>query len=236
MNLSLAIDTATDLGSVAVGAPETLMSEVVCAGRRHGAALAPAVNEALRLAGVDVGDLSGLVVADGPGSFTGLRIGFATAKGMLRGHDQLRLRIAPSLLAAAWRVRRFVSGPVAALYDAYRGELFAAVYDWRDGGVCAVVKPVLCTMAELTSKCPLTPHVAVGDGAVMYGDVVRRWTGREPVGPPRGGPRASALLELLDVEGATDRVREPTTFEPTYGRLAEAQARWEREHGPLPGA
>lgn len=235
MTLYLALDTATDLGSVAVGAPGRAVSEVVCGDRRHAAVLVPAVNEALRLAGADSRDLTGVVVADGPGSFTGLRIAFATAKGLLRANEQLVLETAPSLLAAAWTAHHFIAGCIAALYDALRGEVFAAVYDWPAGGVQSVVEPLLCTPAELVERCPITPAVAVGDGAVVHEEEVRRWTGRGAIGPPSGAPRASALLELLEVAGATVPVADPTELEPTYGRPAEAQARWEREHGrPLP--
>jgi hypothetical protein len=60
---------------------------------------------------------------------------------------------------------------------------------------------------------------------------MEEWTGRPPVGPPVGVPHAGALLELLDLPGATALVEDPDASEPNYGRLAEAQARWERAHG-----
>jgi tRNA threonylcarbamoyladenosine biosynthesis protein TsaB len=254
VTLFLAIETATDLGSVAVGDPAGAAAEIAVGGRRHAAALAPAVHEVLRLAGARYGDLEGIVVADGPGSFTGLRIGFATALGILRSHDRLALHTAPSMLAAAWHVAPFASGPIAVLYDALRGEVFGAVYGLErseqraertgegEGGrgkgpvaLDVIVEPCLTTVSDLVRRCPVTPLLGVGDGAAAYEDEVRAWTGRAPVGPPAGSPRAAALLGLLGVPGATRRVDDPTTFEPTYGRLAEAQVRWEREHGrPLP--
>lgn len=241
----LAIETATDVGSVAVGTPGAIMGEVTFGDRRHAAALVPAIEEALRVAGLGYGELHGIVVADGPGSFTGLRIGVATAKGILRQHESLSLRTAPSLMATAFGAQPFFgSAPVAALYDALRGEVFGAVYAFREaesGGRAgmrqaqAVVPPTLTTVTDLVARCPAAPAVAVGDGAVAYADAVRVWTGREPVGPPLGAPRAAGLLGLLAVDGATVAIGDPAEFEPVYGRLAEAQARWEREHGrPLP--
>ncbi len=271
MTLFLAIDTATDLGSVAVGDPTGAAAEIVVRGRRHAAALAPAVHEALRLAGAAYGDLRGIVLADGPGSFTGLRIGFATAQGILREHDGLELRTAPSLLAAAWNAMPFASGPVAALYDALRGEVFGAVYRFEnsaqraersgtgekrgetrdtrpetgerrqqegeagDVSVEVIVEPCLTTVPDLVRRCPVTPSLGVGDGAVAHADQLWEWTGRAPVGPPAGSPRAAALLSLVGVVGGTRRIDDPAAFQPAYGRLAEAQVRWEREHGrPLP--
>lgn len=235
MSLYLAIETATDVGSVALGEPGRATSEVLFGGRRHASDLTPAIEEALRLTGATFGDLTGIVVANGPGSFTGLRIGLATAKGILRVHDGLTLHTAPSLLAAAWVAHRFMAGPIAALYDALRGDVFGAVYDVSGRSVVELVAPTCCPVEELVQRSPVAPALAVGDGAATYADEVRRWTGRDAVAPPAGAPRASALLELLAVERGTVPLDDPEAFEPEYGRLAAAQARWEEKHGrPLP--
>lgn len=230
MTLYLAIDAATDVGSVALGTPAALAGEIRFTERRHAAALAPAMDHLLRAAGVGYGDLAGVVVADGPGSFTGLRIAVATAQGILRGCDDLPLFAAPSLLAAAARAARWCGGPAAALYDALRGEVFAAVYEVGERGVVTHLAPLRETPETVMARCAVRPTVAVGDGAVRHAAAVRRWTGRDPVGPPEGAPSAAALLALVAVPGAVAQVEDPATFEPAYGRLAEAQVRWERAH------
>ncbi len=235
MSLYLAIESATDAGSVAVGEPGRVLCERRFSDMRHATALAPAVDEVLREAGADYASLAGIVVADGPGSFTGLRIGFATAKGVLRVHGDVELRTAPSLLAAAWGARREADGPVAALYDALRGDVFAAVYDVSGAQVRKLLAPVCWAADELERRSPVKPALAVGDGAAAYADLVRDWTGREPLVPPDGAPRAGALIELLAVEEGTGLVDDPDNFQPAYGRRAAAQVKWEREHGrPLP--
>jgi len=234
VSLYLALDTATALGSVAVGDAGRVVAEVTVGDRRHAAATLPAMQEVLRLAGARFEDLAGLVVADGPGSFTGLRIGFATAKGLWQAHQGLSVETAPSLLAAAWRARAFAAGPVAAVYDALRGEVFVAVYRFDAARVEALLAPRLLAAADLARVRP-APALAVGDGAAAYPDIVAAWTGRAPVGPPEGAPRAAALLELRGIAGGLVPLDEPAAAEPTYGRLAEAQARWEQAHGrPLP--
>ncbi len=234
MSLYLAVETATDLGSVALGSPGKASIEIRFGERRHGALLQPAVEGVLRLAGAGYGDLTGIVVADGPGSFTGLRIGAATALGLARARPGVALWVVPSLLGAAWNARRYAAGPVAALYDALRGEVFAAVYEFVGDGAHGVLPPVRGTLREVSRRCPRTPAVAVGDGAVRYAEEVRGWTGSEPVPPPSGASSAAALIDLLGVEGAARRVAHDA-FEPAYGRLAEAQVRWEERHGrPIP--
>ena len=235
MSWYLAVDTATDVGSVAVGRPGALGAEVVFGSRRHAGALVPAVAEALRLAGVPLQDITGFAIADGPGSFTGLRIGFATVQGLVKDRSDRDVVTAPSLMATAWHGARYVDGPVASLYDALRGEVFAAVYRFQRGAVEVILAPCLTTLSRL-KDLGLHPRIAVGDGAATYAEAVRAWTGRDPVAPPAGAPRAASLIELLAVAGAVRKVDDVQDWEPDYGRPAEAQARWERKHGrPLPG-
>jgi tRNA threonylcarbamoyladenosine biosynthesis protein TsaB len=232
---TVALDTATDLASIAVGQGPVILAETTVGPRRHAAALLPAVQEALRLAGAGLGDVDRVLVADGPGSFTGLRIAFATMQGLWRARPAVTVASAPSLLAAAWVGARFAAGPIAAIYDALRGEVFAAVYRFHDAGVEVVAAPALVTVEALARTCAEAPVLAVGDGAALHAEAVRAWTGREPVPPPQGAPRAAALLALDRLPGVLQPIPDPARFEPDYGRPAEAQARWERAHGrPLP--
>ena len=228
MNLYLALDTATDYGSVALGGPGALAAELLVAERRHAAALVPAIEEVLRVAGVGYRDLTGMVVADGPGSFTGLRIGFATAKGILCEHEHLRLLTAPSLLAAAWAARFVSPGPIAALYDALRGEVFGAVFGFERERVVCHLAPMLGTVPQIAAASPVEPTIAVGDGAILHPEAIRAWTGRDPVGPPDFLPRAGAFLHLLELAGGTTELADPASFQPAYGRLAEAEVRLQK--------
>ncbi|GIW53510.1 MAG: tRNA (adenosine(37)-N6)-threonylcarbamoyltransferase complex dimerization subunit type 1 TsaB [Gemmatimonadales bacterium] len=236
MSLYLALDTATPFGSVALGTREQLLAELLIGDRRHAAATAGAIEELLAMAGKGWPDVEGVVLADGPGSFTGLRIGFATAKGLIAARPSLQLRIAPSLMSTAFAAAAFFKGPIAAVYDALRGEVFAAVYSFEPEGVQEILAPSLTTPDALLAL-PVKPEVAIGDAAILYGDILARWTGKDAVPPPAGAPRAGALLSLLGVPGATQEIRDPGRLEPNYGRLAEAQRRWEAKHGrPLPGS
>jgi tRNA threonylcarbamoyladenosine biosynthesis protein TsaB len=235
MTLYLAIETATDAGSVAVGRPGTALAEIAIAPQRHAADVLPAAEQVLERVGGTFDQLDGIVVGDGPGSFTGLRIGLATAKGLAMGREDLAFQAVPSLMAAAWNGRRITDGSIAALYDALRGEVYAAVYRFAGDAVETVVAPRLTTVEALAARGGSPPGVAVGDGAAAFADAVRAWTGAEPVGPPDGAPCAAALLELLAVRGAARSVTDVAGFEPDYGRPPAAQDRWEREHGrPLP--
>jgi tRNA threonylcarbamoyladenosine biosynthesis protein TsaB len=236
VSLYLAFDTATERGSVAVGEPGLLRSEIVVGARRHAGSLIPAADEALRLAGASLEDVTGLIVADGPGSFTGLRIGFATVQGIARQRPDLDVMTASSLAGAAWLASRFSRGNVAVLYDALRGDAYVAIYSFDAGPLQAVLPPTLLSLERLgESLGPVA--LAVTDGSPACNEGVRRWIGQEPAGPPAAGPRASGLIELAAIPGALRVLEDVTAWEPDYGREAEAQVRWERTHGkPLPGS
>ena len=106
----LAIDTATDLASVAVGSPPVTQAAAFVQGaRQHAAQILALVEQVLAPTGVRPKELAGIVLGDGPGSFTGLRIGWAAAKGLAQ-ETGLPLRTVPSLMAAAAGAARVLGG------------------------------------------------------------------------------------------------------------------------------
>ena len=231
----LAIDTATDTASVALGSAERVRGvRSVRGARQHAAQIVPLVDQVLTLTAVRVRNLGRLIVGDGPGSFTGLRIGWAAAKGL--AHDAgIPLCAIPSLMGAAHAAAHGDVSPVAACYDALRGQVFGAVYAFPPGLVETLVAPGLFAVEELARVTPARPLVVVGDGALLYHEAVLAWTGRAPVSLEAVPPVAASLLALAGRDGATRTLDDPATAEPHYGRPAEAQAKWEAHHGrPLP--
>jgi tRNA threonylcarbamoyladenosine biosynthesis protein TsaB len=236
--LWLAIDTATDIASVAVGKPPDTKAGVFVQGaRRQAAEIIVLIDHTLEQAGVRPNDLDGIVVGDGPGSFTGLRIGWAAAKGLAQ-QAGLSLVAVPSLMAAAATVaRQFGPVPVAACYDALRGQVYGAVYVFHPDAVETRVAPAVMTVAELARVTlpSARPRVVVGDGAMRYRDEVLAWSGGEPIPLESLVPNATTLLSLFRRAGATRQLDDSLGAEPVYGRPAEAQAKWEARHGrPLP--
>jgi tRNA threonylcarbamoyladenosine biosynthesis protein TsaB len=232
MTLTVALDTATDVASIAVGRDREPLVEIALPGRRHAAALLPGVVGALQMVGAGLGDVQRVLCSDGPGSFTGVRIGFATAQGIVRGNERVTVGTLPSLLALAWTAAPWAGGgSVAAVYDALRGDVFGAVYGFGPEGVVEVLAPTLLPFADLVERSPARPQLVVGDAAALPAARVTEWTGRLPVSAPVVGPRAAALLALDGVPGGIRDIADVFAFEPDYGRPAEAQTRWERAHG-----
>lgn len=229
----LALETATDRASVAVGrSAEDAAEESLTGARRHAAALLPMVQAALTRRGAGLDDLTGLVVSDGPGSFTGLRVGATAAKALARARG-LPLRSAPSLMARAAGVARD-SGLVLALSDALRGEVYAGAFRFSSGRVVTELAPGVWRPEDL-ADLDLAPDVLVGEVPAGAREVMERSAGRPLIAPPEGAARAVALIALASLEGGAREVPDPGEWEPVYGRPAEAQARWEIAHGrPLP--
>ncbi|HEU5039876.1 MAG TPA: tRNA (adenosine(37)-N6)-threonylcarbamoyltransferase complex dimerization subunit type 1 TsaB, partial [Gemmatimonadales bacterium] len=122
----LAVDTATDRASVALGAdPADAVEEEVAGARRHAAALVPMVARLLARRGVTLDAVTALAVADGPGSFTGLRVGAAMVKALAAARG-LPLWSAPSLMIRAAGVAA-PGATVLAVADALRGDVYAGL-------------------------------------------------------------------------------------------------------------
>ncbi len=229
----LAIDTATDQASVAleITGSEPL-EENISGARRHAAALLPMIQSLLRRAGASLGDVSGIVLSDGPGSFTGLRVGASTAKALVYARG-LPLWVAPSLLVRAAGVARNDS-VVLAVASALRGEVYAAAYRFFADRIHTELIPSVRRPQDLMNGS-LKPAVVVGEAPDDILAVFESWVGRPVIGPPVGSPHAARLLGLVGHPGGARLIEAAAEWEPVYGRPAEAQARWEITHGrPLP--
>ncbi|MEO8226139.1 MAG: tRNA (adenosine(37)-N6)-threonylcarbamoyltransferase complex dimerization subunit type 1 TsaB [Gemmatimonadota bacterium] len=225
----LAIDTATSRASVALGSSSAdAREESLLGARQHAKSLIPMVERLLTAAGLTLDDVAGLVVADGPGSFTGLRVGAAFAKGLADTRGTA-LRIAPSLAARAMTVAE-PGTRVLAVTDALRGDVYVAGYRFTGATLETVITPRVMKGDDLVVIANGFDRV-VGDVAPAHAsELGDRYRGDPP-------PDARALLDLRQLDGGTLAITDVHAWEPVYGRPAEAQAKWELDHGrALPGA
>lgn len=231
--VQLAMDTGTDRLSVAARRPGGPIEEAALEGaRRHARDLIPMVNDLLGGLGATPADLTLVAVADGPGSFTGLRVGAAFAKALARD-PSVSLWSAPSLLLRA----ASVGAPgtrVLAVSSALRGELYAGAWGFgKDGSITCLLPPAVHAR-EALQALP-RPDCVIGDGPEEVVDALVSALGTPIIGPPGAWPAAKTLLELVGRPGGAVVITDPAGWEPVYGRPAEAQAQWELRHGrPLP--
>jgi tRNA threonylcarbamoyladenosine biosynthesis protein TsaB len=228
--IRLALETATDRLCVALSRPDTPSVERRLEGaRRHAAALLPLMGELLAEGGIDLSAVAALAMADGPGSFTGLRVGAAAVKALARSRPGLEVWTASTLMVRAASLAPPHGTRVLVVTSALRGELYAASYRLDlPRSVETLRPPALATPESLHGEAP---NLVVADAPEK---VVDRLADQFAVPVVRGVaslPSATALLSLIGVDGGALRVRELDDWEPTYGRPAEAQARWEAVHG-----
>lgn len=226
----LALETSTTTGSVAVGDGERLLAEVVLGvGAQHSSALMPAVDAAVRWAGLAPAELRGVVVSGGPGSFTGLRIGAASAKGIVAALG-LPLWSYSGLLAAAAGCAVPAGGQgayVCALFDARRRDVYAACYRFGGAGAAAVEEvfgPEALTVDALLDRFrDREPPVFTGEAAQLHRAEIERALGARVAPPHLAPPRAAALLWLQRVAPERGRVEDPAGWEPEYVRSSGAE-------------
>ena len=218
--ITLVIDASTYDGDVAVLDNDRVLAErrTVMRDALH-ERLMPAVAEALEAAAVEITRLDRVVCGAGPGSFTSLRIAASIAKGVAMATDTPLFAI--SSLALLVGGAELSPGRYVAALDALRGEFYVALYDVDESRAIVELEPARLIAGEQLESLA----TSVGAAIVTPSDVV---------GAMRAGPRARAagkLGHLIERGGRVD----VSAWEPAYGRLAEAQVRWEAAHGiPLP--
>ncbi len=259
----LAIETATDLVGAAVLRDDGALAERSHeGGRAHAELLAPAIEEVCAVSGCPLAEIDALAVDVGPGRFTGLRVGVATAKalGQALGLGVVGVTSLDVLAAAAFglldpgRVRW-----VVAVVDARRGEVFAAAYAVGDTGSAAggagggregtgVDDPA---PAHIDWQEPLAPDalaglldvlaaegptVVVGDGAVRYRTLLAPRPALDlHLAGRLAAPPPSILARLASHRVAAGMVpTEPGVLVPDYRRHADATINWE-VRSPQPG-
>ena len=234
--ITLAFDSASDRCTVAATDGADVAHRHLDGSRGHATAILSLLAEVLGELGASSRDVTLLLTGDGPGSFTGLRVSCSVAKALTWGR-QLVWRTAPSLLIRAAAHTTAGGSTVLALSDALRGELYAGC--WRigaDGVVPVGPSPRAVAPSELARLFGQV-DVVVGSVPEPLRGAVETATGRALRSGEEALPDARTLLALGKLDGATAVIADPASWEPVYGRPAEAQAVWERTHGrPLPPA
>jgi tRNA threonylcarbamoyladenosine biosynthesis protein TsaB len=217
MTMFVAIETATDRGSIAVGAGAELAGEVAIGVRtRHAESLLPALDYLLRTLRLAKADIAGVVVGAGPGSFTGVRVAAATARGLAHGWG-VPIYAYSSLAALALEVT--AAETTCPVFDARRGEVYAACYRREPGSdrLATIMEPAAVAVAELLTRLRGVRPCFVGDGAVRYAAELGIAV------PVLHLPRASALLRLQAADPQGGLVANVAGWEPSYLRESGAE-------------
>jgi tRNA threonylcarbamoyladenosine biosynthesis protein TsaB len=218
----LLIDTSTSVFSLALAAGERVLAEKVSVGGPSTAArLVPVLQELFAVSGLHPADLDGIAVTAGPGSFTGLRVGIAFAKGLAFALS--RPVIALSSLELLAMNARESELPVCPMFDARKNEVYSGLYSLHDGRG-AIIADMAAKPGTFVEQLP-GRILFLGDGALRYRQIIEDALGDRAVfaAPESDNPRASAGVPLALKAMAAGTVVAPADLSPRYLRASDAE-------------
>lgn len=229
----LALDSSGLVASVAVTEDDNLLAEyTVNYKKTHSQTLLPMLDEISRMIELDLESIDAIAVAVGPGSFTGLRIGSATAKGLGLALSKPLIGV-PTVEALAYNLYD-VPGLICPIMDARRRQVYTGLYSFEQHQMKTVKEQTAMGIEELTEELNQKnqPVIFLGDGVAVYRDTIKeKLTVPFDFAPVHlNKQRAGAVAALgarYYAEGKTETARE---HQPEYLRVSQAEReRAERE-------
>lgn len=231
----LGIESATAQVGVALGGEAGVLASVHSSvDRRHAESLTPQMKFVCEQAQVELSDVDAVAVDIGPGLFTGLRVGIASAMAVAHGLGVPMVGVSSLDLGA--HAASHTSRLIVPCYDARRGEVFSAQYrsgsDAEDGlertsdAVATTPEQLAVELTELADEV-----LIFGDGAVRYREHFEGVPGIEFGGTGLSFPSARSLVELAHPVAARGDAVPPGEIQPMYIRLPDAEINWKVRDG-----
>ena len=225
MNI-LALDTSGKQAGAAIMDEYITIGEIVINAQsgpktwHHSEILMPAIERMFALSGYELADMDYVAYTAGPGSFTGLRIGAATALGLARGIDKPAIAV-PTLDALAYNVMSAEThGTIVPMMDARRGQVYTAIYTWGPQRLTEYMALPVEEVIEMLDGYA-SPVIFLGDGADEYRDVILSkapWAIFAPQNANRQRPSSVGLCAMHMLKGGPP----PETVELIYVRDPQA--------------
>lgn len=222
----LAIDTSNAALGVALLEGDKVLGEYMTnLKKNHSIRIMPAIQMLMNDCEKVPGDLTKIVVAKGPGSYTGIRIGVTIAK-TLAWTLKIPLVGISSLEVLAAGTSRYFSGAVSPLFDARRGQVYTGLYQLKNGQLEVLQKDDVIMITDWAEKLTSTQGriLFVGEDLTIHRPVIEDILGNQAIFAEitENNPRPSELALL----GRDKPGEDIHTFVPNYTRLAEAEAKW----------
>jgi tRNA threonylcarbamoyladenosine biosynthesis protein TsaB len=222
----LAVDTATEICGIALAVDGRIQAELMLnRGITHTQSVLSAIDAVLAITGLTTGDLDAYAVTRGPGSFTGLRIGISTIKGLAFATEKPMVGI--STLAVLAHQAPGSADLICPMLDARRNEVYWSLYRREPDGIKAIMAERVGPATEVVDAIQ-APCQFIGNGVPTYRSMLRKsltapaqW-GDSAVNSLRPAVLAGQAWQQLQ-EGKTD---DPRTFEPVYLRKSDAELHW----------
>ncbi|WP_026362338.1 tRNA (adenosine(37)-N6)-threonylcarbamoyltransferase complex dimerization subunit type 1 TsaB [Geopsychrobacter electrodiphilus] len=219
----LALDTASSTGSVALLDGSKLIAELLLNIKAtHSERLLEQVQQVLHAGALSIDELDLIAVVHGPGSFTGLRIGLATAKGLAQAAHLPVIGVSALQLLAM--NLPLCPVPICVFVDARKKEVYTALFHWKNGSPAAL-GPELVLPPEAALKRLTGPVALVGDAVALYRPLIDNILGERALFPAdcHHQPRASAAAVLASGQNHFNGNYGPALLNPIYIRPSDAE-------------
>lgn len=228
----LAIDSSGLTATVAVLEDDRLLAEYTIDYKKtHSQTLVPMLDEIRKMTELDMGSIDAVAIAKGPGSFTGLRIGSATAKGIGLALDKPIIAVSTleGLAMNAWGIE----GLICPIMDARREQVYTGIYRFGNGELKTVREACPIAVAEL---CEILndmegPVLFLGDGVPVYKEVIdAELRVKHTYAPAHMSRQRAGALAVLAVRYYREgRIETAAEHRPEYLRLSQAERERERK-------
>ena len=216
--MELSIDTSSSTASLALSQDEAILAELTWhCGQNHSVELLPAINKLMERVRVERSFLTGIIVAKGPGSFNGLRVGMATAKGLayalkipVVGISTLEVEAFPHLTAGL---------PVCPIHNAGRGEIAVALFQRQGDQRIRLWEEQITTISDLVEKITRST-IFCGDITIEQAQILKEKLGSKALLITKASAlrRAGFLAELGWTRLKKGDWDDPATLQPLYLR------------------
>lgn len=248
MNI-LAIETTGATASVAIiNEKEQIYEEVSTGTLNHLQFLMPMVEKVLEKSQLQINDLTAIAASEGPGSFTGIRIGVSSARALAQAL-QIKTISVPTLKTFLYNVTDY-DGLLCPIFDARRSQVYGGVYQWRKGvdrnleGIEEIIAGGAYSLEELLNKLQLVCQTNetitfFGDGVEPYKEKIKQWQNSslnndiqvEFANAGINSQKASSVAKLALALYQADQTKDYQDLKPNYMRKAEAERKLEESQG-----
>lgn len=230
----LAIESSCSAAGAAVLNENKLEAEIFLNHKlQHSVILFPMIEDILKMLEITIEDIDAVAVSGGPGSFTGLRIGLAAAKGIAQGKNKQFIAVS-SLDAIAFSQVGF-KGIICPIMDALRDNVYTSLYRWTGGKLSRIYKYSALQIDELLEILSKKEDNVMfcGDAVSIHEktiiNVLKQRAAFAPLSTSM--PRASSIAELAMLRLKNGDVDSIYTYSPIYIRKSQAEREYERRHG-----
>lgn len=229
----LSVDSSSTTATVAIASEDKILGEISLNDKReHSVILMELIELLLDKCNLTIDDIDGFAISEGPGSFTGLRIGMATIKGLAFGTNKPCISIS-TLDTLAYNVINF-NGLICPIMDALRGNVYTNLYKNNNGNLQSVFEASCISIEELTEllKEKDEPVIFLGDGLIKHKEYLTNNLEKVTFATLNSNyPKASSLAELAIKKLKNEELQDINKIVPVYLRKSQAEREYEQRMG-----